>query len=760
MRSVLLVVLLPALFAQPADLWADLRAKNPPGFELSLRLTAPHPFHRGELIPVVANVPGMAPGPGQAPADEFWQFSGFLLDPAVDCGTLQKPCSGLGGRNFGGLNFGGLYDPASGIGQRMGPASLFLNRYIPLLPPGHYRAAMVLRKQVLLNPGPQSRTFGYADPPEYAITTPVEFDVISSSPAWIQQTIAGAIATLKKTDPQGAEARSTASEQLRFLGASDAWRTAASLLPLDETTLMQGLAASDQPDWVCNLLQSRIPSPEQSVSSRYLSTMVQVCTEVHVPQPPQPAAPSGPVRAVITTTPPVPVTVTQPRPEVQAYLDKFVAYRDALVKKSAATLAASLPQKQPEALSDAFTALLDQVQQSRNSRPPQAAPEWVAGLTSVFLRSADKIDLRQRSQLLGYFVSTLRSPELIPLLESALNAWKPGDYYEAPQSAIISLNKIDSARAQARILKELAQPTTWLDASLLNLLPASAVPPMDDALIEALARAQRPGGWNPQLVMAALARYATPEAAPKLKVIYESQQQKCQPELMAYFVRVDPDYADRVFHSHPWDMLIDPPPCTLQYFQRTAPLAMAPVLERYMAAYLMHGNVHVKTVAAQMLGLYGSKSAAGPLWDAFRYFHEYWKDRRAELPPNGEGVQLEVALRNAIARGHHWLANDADLRMMESLCISERCLYETQQDLLAWKQLPLRLELSNQRGEIRATAAQYFGLESLEAIEDKLAQFPRGTSFLVSSSGEDAPELLASIHQFAERQSLMLTDLR
>jgi hypothetical protein len=116
----------------------------------------------------------------------------------------------------------------------------------------------------------------------------------------------------------------------------------------------------------------------------------------------------------------------------------------------------------------------------------------------------------------------------------------------------------------------------------------------------------------------------------------------------------------------------------------------------------MHANVRVKTVAAQMLGLYGSKSAAGSLWDAFRYFHEYWKDKRAELPPNGEGVQLEVALRNAIARGHNWLASDADLHLMESVCISEQCMYETQQDLRARQQMPLRLELSNQGGDVRA----------------------------------------------------------
>src|SRR3954453_23506067 len=104
---------------------------------------------------------------------------------------------------------------------------------------------------------------------------------------------------------------------------------------------------------------------------------------------------------------------------------------------------------------------------------------------------------------------------------------------------------------------------------------------MDDALIEALARAQRPGGWNVQLAMSAIARYATPKALPRIRAIYESQQDSCQPELLAYFVRVDPAYSERVFRSHAWDMHAMPPPCTVQYFQRTPPLAINRALEEY-----------------------------------------------------------------------------------------------------------------------------------------------------------------------------------
>jgi hypothetical protein len=274
-------------------------------------------------------------------------------------------------------------------------------------------------------------------------------------------------------------------------------------------------------------------------------------------------------------------------------------------------------------------------------------------------------------------------------------------------------------------------------------LPPAAARIADDELIAGLADAQRSGGWNVGLRMTALAKYGTPKALPRVKAIYESQQDSCQPELVAYFVRVDPAYADRIFHSHPWDVKAEPPRCTGMIFDRTPRIAMGPVLEKYMAAYLMQGTVYLKKAAAQSLGRFGSPAALGPLWDTFRYFHDYWKGKEADLAQNGEGEGLEIELRNAIARGRHWLATDADLRLLESLCVSERCRYETQQDLRAW-QKPLRLEL---RGQANATVAQYYQFESLADIEEKLGQFPKGTQFELTSA-PGASEAAAEIRKF------------
>jgi hypothetical protein len=241
-----------------------------------------------------------------------------------------------------------------------------------------------------------------------------------------------------------------------------------------------------------------------------------------------------------------------------------------------------------------------------------------------------------------------------------------------------------------------------------------------------------------------------------VKAIYEAGQRPCEPELMAYFVRVEPAYADGVFRSVPWDMHAPPSRCAVQYFERTAPLAMSPGLEQYMSAYLMHSDVFVKTTAARSLGKYGTPAALPALWDTLRYFHKYWEGKGAELAKNGQSVALEVELRNAIARGRGWLATDKDLRSIAALCSSNWCTSETQQDLAAWE-APLRIEMQDQTYGIGGKVAQYYGMESLAAMEAKLAQFPRGTSFVLVVSGPRSVKAGAELRAFAAEKGLTIT---
>jgi hypothetical protein len=695
----------------------------------ALRLVASHPFRQGELIEAEMTLPAQ------------WQFAGMLLDPPAGCGTRERPCFP---EAPGGMDFSGLVNGPHAASARR---TFALNLWLPPLAPGRYRVAVLSRS---MNEAPVA-------------SAAVEIEIVTTNAEWVREAIARSVASLRGGDPRdaaGYQAQRDAAEQLAILNDRAAWTASLDLLPREEGVLLAGLARGRPASAVCELMQARVPAAAQTVSQAYLYRLGEICARANLPpMPPLPSAnrPVAVIRGEISTTPrPVAPQAAPPNPELQAWFEKQRAYTEGVMNSATAALAGSLGSKQPAARWEAFATLLQRIQQLRNSRPPAPDPAWTPLLIAEFVRDFAAVETARKQYLLDMFSATVDSPELAPLLERVLDSWKPGDYYEAAHSALRALARLDPVRARSRILAELVKDTTWLDTSSLDLLPASEAPPMDDALIQALARAQRPGGWNPPLRMAAIARYATPKALPRIRAIYESQQDRCQPELVAYFVRVDPASAERIFRSHPWDVHAMPPPCTIQYFQRTPPLAMSPALEQYLAAYLMHEDVFIKSTAAKALARYGTSTALPPLWEAFRYFHNYWNGKGKELEQNGQGVALEVDLRNAIARGRGWLATESDLRLIESLCVSNWCIGETRHDLAAI-QPPLALEVMPGQYGVSGRVAQYSGFESVAALEEKLAQYPRGTRFLLYAA-PTAPKEAAEVRRFAAGKGLIVTE--
>jgi hypothetical protein len=649
-----------------------------------LRLAEPRVFRQRELIRI--DIAGLPDGP--------WHVTKVLIDPPPD----EVPAAGRI-RN-------GLFSP--------GKPGFLLSDHAPVLAPGTYRVSALV-----------------GDKPTNAILITIQ----PSDREWTSRKLSESVKLVRAGQ---AEARDAA-VQLQLLDEPAAWRASLDLLPLEEGTLLTGFMQTSEPAKVCQLLQNRIPAPEQSVSTYYLQTIVQTCARVSLPAPPR--LPAGGQAVIVARLspfpPPAQVSPAPVNKEMAEYAAKRQAFETDLMAKTTAVLAGSLAPKQPEPKVTAFATLLEYL------RRQESPPEWAAGVHREFVRSYPSFDVSRQRYLLDLFGSAAPPGLVTPLLEATLDSWKPGDYNEAAHTAIRTLSRLDPARARVRLLAELIKPKTWLDANLLALLPAADVPPMDDALL-ALAH----DTWNMQLRRAAIAKYASPRVVAEVKAIQESDPRACQPELAAYFLRVDPDYADQILHNQPSDMQTMPPPCTIQYFERTASIAMHPVLEKYTSAYLMHGVVFVKMLAARSLGKYGSPAVREPLWGAYRYFHEYWNGKAQQLEQNGEGVVLEVELRNALARGTNWLTTEAELTTIESLCISSQCRSETQGDLRSWQQP--RLELYESPLGIHGSVGHYLGLQSLAAMRSKLAQFPSGSTFLASRRA------IAEFGTFAREQGIQL----
>src|ERR1035437_7703594 len=97
----------------------------------------------------------------------MWGSKRFLLDPAAACGAPASPCFPTAPRPDvgGGISNGPVSYPPSPL--------VSLNLYFPSLRPGRYRIAALARKQVLTSRGPESSSYGYADPAQYAVSNTI-----------------------------------------------------------------------------------------------------------------------------------------------------------------------------------------------------------------------------------------------------------------------------------------------------------------------------------------------------------------------------------------------------------------------------------------------------------------------------------------------------------------------------------------------------------------------------------------------------------
>ncbi len=268
-------------------------------------------------------------------------------------------------------------DPTLRLGNTSDPVAVSLNNYLPVLRPARYRAAVLARKLVLTDRGPMSASYGYADPPQYAMSNSVEIEVIAATDAWVNQAIASSAANLngpRPNTPDAYEQRRAAAEQLRSLDVPAAWSASLALLPSEENILLRGLAATREPARVCELMQAAVPAPSQAVSSYYLYAMAQTCARANLPPAPSYAPPPG-------GKPP------EPSAEQQQYWRQHREFEQSAIEKANASLAASVARKQGEAKAIAFQTLMERVRQVRANEPRQPLPAWVPVVKEEFAKS-------------------------------------------------------------------------------------------------------------------------------------------------------------------------------------------------------------------------------------------------------------------------------------------------------------------------------------------------------------------------------------
>ncbi len=664
---------------------AFLVQPSAPPAELSLRLLDPKPrYFAGEVIRAEVQL--------HDPAGNVHSYASMVVDPGPNCDATHH-CGWLDMRTsqHGGLDFS--------RGRRRDPASVNLNEYVPRLPPGRYTVRCRVQQLALKEGERIRRTFVSTQPPAYVISNPIEFEIVPATAQWIRTTVAEARSTIETTGVEvrnGFEIRQQAAERLRYIDHPLAWRAALDLEGSQANLpgLLSGLYESAHPTEVCKLMHERIPLPAYAVSDRFLNIAAAMCAKAEGHKP---------------------------------YEADFE-----FQSRAAAVLASSLASKTGPAKMQGLQTLLRVLSNSVHRR---ITPPWAPVVAEVFAASYANAQPHQLRDFLNWWWSVLRSPRMEPILE-AIIAKPAGNAADAEgrNLALKRLYELNPEKGRKQLLTELRDFRTSADLDVFSLLEPKYVGNIDDVLIENFNKAQSPPYGDGRKILLLIARYGSAQSVERFKEVYEMQHDPCGAGLIAYFLRVDPAYADGILRRQPWDTQAPAPPCTAELIEHVPPLQMHRVMEEYLAAFTQHGDIRIKGAAARALGQYGSAWAEEPLWNAYRYFHEWWKNRREDLDKQEflGNVGLEQTLRNALARGAGWLTDEAKLKQIDALCLGWACLQDSFRDLNIWRE-PLRLTVYLSPGEdLRAEVAHYTNLRSMEALERKLSQFPRGTVFQMS----------------------------
>lgn len=657
---------------------AVLMAQTP---EVELRLAAANgqtSFRMGEPIPLELTYTSTVPGKYSVFGGGTDRLGFEALNEEFRVSPADGAVDPLADRFKGGM-------AANGLGWlRMLSAEPLvvkkdLNQWLRFDRPGQYRVHAV-----------SHRVRAAAQQVEVA-SNEIDIELVDD-PAWRAAQLAEASRILRTVPKSGEskvfEQRMAAARQLWYLNTPESIRESARLLDGGDVQVDQllrlGLVSASRRRLVLEIMQQLLADPAQPVSPEFLDTLAQL----------------GPSAA----------------------------------QELRARLATVLEAKRGAAKAVSLKTLIQTADSPDSVSAGQRAE--IAGL--FFELPSDP-----QEQLLAWQWSRVSGPALIPVLRSVYDA-VPDSVYRAPPlavSAVERLYELDPAQGRGLILAEMERAFPRLPFSTLSLLPDATLPAMEEKWMANLELA--PGKAARGELEELVARYATDAILGRVKTLYarvdaETRARQgtvgdpprrlatpaCEPPLYAYFLRTDPPYGEKRLRDAMAERSFEMGHCWMTAIGQTAGYYVNPRWESVALDGLNDSTVAVKIDAVKALGQYGSPAAVARLWDAFRYFHDWWKSKPSEI--NQENLQLEQAYVQTVSHAANWIATGEDLARAAAFCITDRCRGEMEQERRYWSQ-PLTASVSQSNdGNFNVSLAQY-EMRSLAAARRRLLQLPAGS---------------------------------
>jgi hypothetical protein len=259
-----------------------------------------------------------------------------------------------------------------------------------------------------------------------------------------------------------------------------------------------------------------------------------------------------------------------------------------------------------------------------------------------------------------------------------------GNIEQTRKYVLKDVNAISPDETQKLLAQATAEPHAALRAQDVSGLSMTPSPELDNLLITKLEGRRTE---EMKSVAPLIGQFATPAVLARVRAIYEVEKEAwpCDIEsgLLAYFLRVDPDYAASVLPAAA-AFVASRPRVTCRrptLLGAISELYYSPAVEQAIIAQLDDPTPGPVQDAVETLRQHPSAPATAALLARFRKFHEEWKDfdpqksdpdsRHKWDSRNEHG--LEMALFRAVAQSPDYRRSPEKLQELAQYCVTDPC---------------------------------------------------------------------------------------
>ncbi|HEY0320613.1 MAG TPA: hypothetical protein VGC66_06670 [Pyrinomonadaceae bacterium] len=615
---------------------------------------------------------------------------------------------------YGGFIGGGI-SSSQFLSQEPTVISLDLNEWVRFDRPGKYSLRIVSSRVGEL-PGDKS----YADTSRELVSNELQLTIVPANKSWQEATLKKAVTTLDApkaaNDNTGAAEtppRQTALKTLRYLGTAEATKEMAGRFRGEDSQAdymcMFGLVGSPYRDLALSEMQRLLSAPDHPVSSTFMYALA--------------------------------VLMRSPDLSTEKLSEEEKKNREMIQSE----LLNAISQKRGLALALTLTTILE-TGGFEGGKPKPVSAQLASQIAAVF----DQLPLEKQAEIFESRWEMIKGPLFLPILRkyalryrdfpipNEVNAYNS---LRMSGAALLHWYELEPDEARAVIIQEIIRPKPRFSASILGILPDKTLPEVEQALAENFVKQDSYAADN---LASLLERYATDSVLPQILPVVDKNVGKwacaIQTPILAYMLRVNPDIARPRIEAAMAARGEEYSACNHSLLVELGALQQDPMLEEIAVGSLDDNDPQVAGNAAAFLGKYGSPAAEEMLWKRLSLWNEKWRGREREfryVPGENNPKLWDAGLGSnlilALGAGKSWLTDESKLRRLRQLAVGKNMLDQVDSMISAWQAKPYLITYFPMIKEQRFHVLQY-ELDSLKNLEEKLAQFPAGSSFIWSGS--------------------------